>query len=344
VAKELEGIKTMKKNLNVMALVALVITTLFAGNSSFADPGDIEWTDNVTDNPVIVSPGFGDNRAYYGHVLFDPHANIWRAWYDASSGYDLSYAESTDAEGLNWTNYTPCVGFTSSQQSKGFVVQLGPNEFRMWYMAEPRGGGYIISSCVSSDGINWENDDWITGIAEPDMNLYGPVERIAVQRLDDGSFVAYTRCEEIDYNDVGSKRLYRYTSDDGIEWTWTNDTLVSDIEDMSSIEFSSVVKHPDKPEVWYAWGNNANSEGPFQSFVSVDDGLTFTLDENPVAGIGEVGTQTFNQDRNYHGSATYLGDGNWIMFRTVAEPKATAIATGKEEIETSLPTKFWELH
>ncbi len=330
----------MKRNILLCCLLLIAMV------SGWSAPSDIVWTDDVANNPVIIEPGLTEaNRAYYATVIFDPYANIWRAWFDASSGADVAYGQSSDIDGINWGDYALCQGFTESfKQSKAFVIQLGENLFRMWYTADDRLGGYFINTCESTDGVNWTNDQWTLGIAEPDAATYGPIERFTAVRLEDGSFVAYVRCEEpeIEGTVEGVKLLYRYTSDDGIQWTWTNDTLVNGVEGLEGIEFSSVVKHPDKAGVWYAWGNPANSSGPFQSFVSVDDGLTFTLDENPVLDIGELGTQSYNVDRNYHPSATYMGDGNWVMFRTVAEPKGTAIATGIEQIDTGL--NAWELY
>ena len=322
-------------------LIGLFLCVL---SSVWSAPSDIVWTDDVANNPVIVEPQITEaNRAYYATVLYDPYAQIWRAWFDASSGLDLGYGQSSDADGITWGNYALCEGFTNSfKQSKAFVLQTGENAFRMWYMADDRVGGYYINTCTSSDGINWVDDEWALGIGEPDASTYGPTERFTAVLLDDGTYVAYVRAEEPDIETaVEGKRLSRYTSTDGVNWTWTNDTLVNDVEGFESLEFSSVVKHPDREGVWYAWGNGANSEGPFYSFVSVDDGLTFTLDENPVPVIGEAGTQSYNQDRNYHPSATYRGNGNWVMFRTVADPKATARATGVEQIDT--PVCDWSL-
>lgn len=317
----------------------LVFVFFMALATGWAAPSDIVWTDDVTNNPVILEPGVTDaNRAYYGTVIYDPYAKIWHAWFDASSGADLCYGKSSDIDGIQWGNYALCKGFSISyKQSKAFVIQLAENSFRMWYTADDRIGGYYINTCVSTDGITWSDDQWAVGIAEPDASSYGPIERFTAVRLADGTFVAYVRCEEPEIEAaLEGKRLSRYTSPDGIHWTWTHDTLVNDIEGMESLEFSSVVKHPDKEGVWYAWGNTANSSGPFFSFVSVDDGLTFTLDENPVAVIGDLATQSYNVDRNYHPSATYLGNGNWVMFRTVAEPKATARSTGLEPIDVSV--------
>lgn len=316
---------------------------------SFAAPSDIVWTDDVANNPVIGPPGFGDNRAYYGHVIFDANANIWRAWYDSSSGFDVGYAESTDADGTDWTGYALVTGFNSERQSKPVVIQIEDNQFRMWYMANSREGGYFIWTAVSSDGVNWSDDQPTTGIAldVEGTSRFGPIERIAVTKLDDGSFVAYCRCEEpyldeaFDYFDLG-KKLFRYSSTDGIDWQWTGYTGVNEDEGFEGIEFTTAIKHPDREGVWYAWGTSQNSSGPIYSYISTDDGMTYQLDENPVAVVGETGTAAYNADRNYHASVTYRGNGQWVMFRSVAEPKRTARATGIEELPNT-DVKDWSL-
>ena len=246
--KDVEEPNTMRILASVMFVAAL------ASLAMAQSPADIVWTDDVANNPVIVEPGLTDaNRAYYGAVIFDEHANIWRAWFDASSGRDVGYGESTGPEGINFGSYALCGGFSTGRQSKPYVVQLGPNSFRMWYTADERASGYIINTCISTDGVTWTDDRDCVGIAEDDPTAYGPVERIAVARLDDGSFVAYVDCEEPDnydayeplteYEVVGTKLLHRYTSTDGINWTWTNYTLTNEATDLANMEFSSVVKH-----------------------------------------------------------------------------------------------------
>ncbi|MDP8245428.1 MAG: hypothetical protein P9L94_15190 [Candidatus Hinthialibacter antarcticus] len=316
----------------------LIVASLFTPLSNAA-PSDITWTDDTANNPVIGPPGFGDNRAYYGYVIFDANANIWRGWYDSSSGFDVGYAESTDADGTSWTGYALITGFNSDLQSKAVVAQIGDSQFRMWYMANTRDGGYAIWTAVSSDGVNWSDDQPISGIAldEEGTSRFGPVERISVTTLEDGSFVAYCRCEEpyldeaFDYFDLG-KKLFRYTSADGITWQWAGYTGVNEEEGFEGIEFSSAVKHPDLEGVWYAWATSQNSSGPIYSYISTDDGMTYQLDENPVAVVGELGTASYNADRNYHATVTYMGNGEWVMFRSVAEPKRTARATGVEDL------------
>lgn len=330
--------------ISVVAAVAVLLSSV-----SFAAPGDITWTDDTANNPVIGPPGFGDNRAYYGHVIFDETANIWRAWFDSSSGFDVGYAESTNADGTSWTNYALVTGFNSDRQSKAVVVQTGDSQFRMWYTANTRDGGYPIWTAVSSNGVSWSDDKPVTGIAldEEGTSRFGPVERISVTQLEDGSFVAYCRCEEpyldeaFDWFDLG-KKLFRYTSANGVDWQWTGYTGVNEDEGFEGVEFSSVVKHPDREGVWYAWATSQNSSGPIYSYISTDDGLTYQLDENPVAVVGEIGTASYNADRNYHASVTYRGNGQWVMFRSVAEPKRTARATGVEDVPNT-SVSHWSL-
>ena len=337
----------MKARSAIAILMGLTLASLAGAQT----PSDIDWTDDVANNPVIIEPGLTDaNRAYYGHVIFDSFADKWRAWFDASSGADVGYGESDGPEGVEFGNYVLCDGFSTGTQSKPFVVQLGENEFRMWYMADARAGGYAINTCVSSDGVTWSEDVPCTGIAEDDPTQFGPTERIAVVQLDDGSFVAYVRCEEPNHYDeydpqlleVGlelfdAKYLHRYVSENGIDWTWTNFTeanssINEDGNFMTGMEFSSVVPHPVHEAVWYACRRNANSERRVISSVSTDGGLTFNLDEEIVADVGDTGTQSYNPDRNFHPSVTYMGGDQWIMYRSVADPKATARAIGTEPL------------
>ncbi len=329
----------------ILAAVLVLPICLIAHSA----PSDITWTDDEANNPVIGPPGFGDNRAYYAHVIFDETANLWRSWYDSSSGFDVGYAESTGADGITWTNYALVTGFDSDRQSKPVVIQIGDNQFRMWYMANLREGGYPIWTAVSSDGVTWSDDQPVSGIAfDPDGDpRFGPIERIAVTQLEDGSFVAYCRCEDpfVDaadpWFDLG-KKLFRYTSTDGVNWEWAGYTEVNEEEGFEGVEFSSAVKHPDREGVWYAWATTQNSSGPIYSYISTDDGLTYQLDENPVAVIGDIGTASYNQGRNYHASVTYMGNGEWVMFRSVAEPKRTARATGTEELPNT-SVNHWSL-
>lgn len=333
---------------NFVKRAGIAALTLSIAGFAQAAPSDITWTDAVENNPVIANPGFSDNRAYHTHVIFDADAGIWRAWYDAGSGRDVGYAESTDASGLTWGDYTPVVGFETTRQSKVYVLQLEPSLYRMWYMAGDRSGGYQINTALSNDGMDWFDDQPISGMAEDDMTQFGPVERIAIDREADGTFVAYCRTQEPFVNDqtwewfeTRGKLLFRYTSENGVDWTWTGYTGVNDIEELSGFEFQSVVRHPDRDGVWYAFGNNNNSSGPLHSFVSTDGGHTFELDEFIVDVVGDIGTQSYNQDRNYNPSVTYLGGGEWVMFRSTSNPHTTSVAFGVEEIDT--PVRNWSI-
>lgn len=346
--------------LNVCLYGSLLALTLIV-SGAWAAPHDITWTDSVSVNPVITQPGVTSaNRAYYGDAIFDPHANIFRAWFDASSGMDLAYGESTDNTGTQFRNYAVCTGWDPNlvenlnpgRHSKGHVVQLGPNSFRIYYMVGERtNGGYAIATAVSTDGVHWTSDQLVEGIgtagAEP-RGTWGPIERIAVAMISNGNFVAYCRCQEPEaqtptgdyvWDQPGDFRVHRYVSTDGVNWQWTNDTgaTFESYEDaggnlvtLSNVEFQSVVKHPDRQGEWYAFASNQNSVDTMMSFHSTDDGATFKLDEPVMNGIGQLASQSYNQQRNFNPSAIYMGNGNWVCFRTVSEPHSTAIATGVE--------------
>ena len=113
-----------------------------------------------------------------------------------------------------------------------------------------------------------------------------------------------------------------YVSPDGIRWA-----LQGPVE-ISVANITSIVQHPDRQSTFYAWGYSA--DGNMTSHVSTDGGKTWADDEETVNTIGESGTQPWNDSRNYNPQAIYRGQGKWVMFRTVAEPKRTAYATGVE--------------
>jgi hypothetical protein len=113
-----------------------------------------------------------------------------------------------------------------------------------------------------------------------------------------------------------------YTSADGIAWSLQGPT------DISVANITSILDHPDRPNTMYAFGYSNDSTST--SHVSTDGGKSWADDEEPINHVGESLTQTWNQDRNYNPQAIYRGSGKWILFRTVAEPKRTAYATGVE--------------
>jgi hypothetical protein len=302
----------------VMACLLLVVSA----GALQAAPRDITWTEG-TPNPVTGDPGFGTGRTYYASVLFDANAGKYRIWFDSASGAQIGYGESIGDDPTSFGKYQLVKGLHTSS-SKSHVIQLGPDSFRMWYAGLGGTPGYEIRTATSTDGINWSDDVPITGIVPEDPDANGPNEHFAVVRKLDGSFfaLAQTVAER-----EGERVMNAYTSADGIAWTLQGAT------DISVANITSIVDHPNRPNTMYAFGYRGDV-GPATSHVSTDGGKTWADDEEPINVVGEIGTQDWNQDRNYNPQAIYRGDGRWVMFRTVAEPKLTAYATG---VEANLP-------
>jgi hypothetical protein len=204
------------------------------------------------------------------------------------------------------------------------VIQLDANTFRMWYEG-PGGGtpGYEVRTAISRDGVNWTEDVACTGIVKIDANSKGPNEHFAVCRRRDGLFYALAETDATDEEEgIRDARMNAYTSADGIAWT-----LQGPVE-ISVANITSIIDHPDRPNTMYAFGYAGDQTTT--SHLSTDGGKTWQDDESPINTVGEAGTQSWNVDRNYNPQAIYRGSGRWVLFRTVAEPKRTAYATGVE--------------
>jgi YD repeat-containing protein len=294
---------------------------LLAQAGAWAAPRDIKWTEGTT-NPITGDPGFGDGRTYYASVLFDATAGKYRIWFDSSSGANIGYGESVGDDPTKFGNYQLVQGLNASS-SKSHVVQLGPSSFRMWYAGPGGTPGYEIRTAVSADGVHWSEDVACTGIVAAEPDITGPNEHFAVTQRRNGEFFALAQTDaKGDGADGRDATMNAYVSPDGIRWA-----LQSPVE-ISVANITSIVQHPDRQSTFYAWGYSA--DGNMTSHVSTDGGKTWADDEETVNTIGESGTQPWNDSRNYNPQAIYRGQGRWVMFRTVAEPKRTAYATGVE--------------
>lgn len=293
-----------------------------SAGAAWAAPRDIIWTEGAT-NPVTGDPGFGDGRTYYASVLYDADAGKYRIWFDSSSGANIGYGESVGDDPTRFGNYQLVTGLNSSS-SKCHVVQLAPNSFRMWYSGPGNTPGYEVRTAISSDGVHWSADVACTGIVANDPNSHGPNEHFGVCRKRDGTFfaLAETDAAENAEADVRDATMNAYTSTDGVAWKLQGPANIS------VANITCIVDHPDRPNTLYAFGYSG--DGTSTSHLSTDGGKTWADDEDSLNHVGESGTQPWNQDRNYNPQAIYRGNGRWILFRTVAEPKRTAYATGVE--------------
>lgn len=302
--------------------LATVLLSLAAAGTLWAAPRDITWTEGLP-NPVTGDPGFGDGRTYYASVLYDASAGKYRIWFDASSGRDIGYGESVGDDPTKFGNYQRITGIPDGS-SKCHVVQLEANLFRIWYMGPGRTPGYEVRTAISHDGVNWTQDVACTGIVKIDANLKGPNEHFGVCRKRDGTFFALAQTDPSEEPEIRDATMNAYTSTDGIHWT-----LQGPVE-ISVANITSIVDHPDRPNTIYAFGYS--NDFTCTSHVSTDGGKTWQDDEEAVNNVGQAGTHEWNQARNYNPQAIYRGNGRWVFFRTVAEPKRTAYATGVEAL------------
>jgi YD repeat-containing protein len=296
------------------------------GAAAWPAPRDIRWTEGVP-NPVTGDPGFGDGRTYYASVLWDASAGKYRIWFDSSSGADIGYGESVGDDPTKFGNYQRITG-PDPKSSKCHVVQLGPNAFRIWYAAPGGTPGYAIRTATSPDGVNWTEDVECTGIVRIDADSKGPNEHFAVCRKLDGTFYALARTDTTEEADVRDAAMNAYTSTNGVAWT-----LQGPVE-ISANDITTIVDHPDRPGTMYAFGYSG--DGNSTSHLSTDGGKTWADDEETINTVGASATHPWNQDRNYNPQAIYRGGGRWVLFRTVAEPKRTAYATG---VESGIPAR-----
>lgn len=315
----------------LLGVISAALLTAAAGHppanaAELGAPHDITWTEG-TPNPVTGDPGFGDGRTYYASVLYDGSAGKYRIWFDSSSGADIGYGESVGDDPTHFGNYQLVTGLNASS-SKCHVVQLGPDQFRMWYSGPGHTPGYEVRTATSTDGVHWENDVACTGIVMADPDTTGPNEHFGVCRKLDGTFYALA---ETDATGDGSSRdatMNAYTSTDGIAWKLQGPV------DISVSNITSIVDHPDRPNTMYAFGYTDETNST--SHVSTDGGKTWMDDEDTINNVGAAATQPWNPDRNYNPQAIYRGNGKWVLFRTVADPKRTAYATG---VEAGIPAK-----
>lgn len=314
---------------------------LVAAAASQAAPSDIAITEGAG-NPVLLQTSVGAGRYYYAHVLYDPFAGKYRAWADASSSNDITYAESTGDNPAAWSGYTLCTG-TLGPRGKAHVVQLGANSFRMWHTGDDGTPGYEVHTFTGSNGIDWSNATPITGVADTGDSIPtadGPFEHFCPAGNGAG-FVCLANTREGSAEQTG-RELNWYSSADGITWTFEHGTGIL------GYDISTLVRHPDRANTWYAYGYQQGGEDFIVSLYSTDNGATWQMDQEPVPVIGVAGEFPYNPNRNYNPQAIYRGSGNWVFFRTTSDSSAspahrTSYSTGIESGLTFSSIENWML-
>jgi len=296
---------------------------------------EIVWTD-YADNPLDMPMPDG-NRSYMANVIWNPDLQKYQIWYEQGSIALVTYAESTD--GIHWTNPVLATGITQD----GILVGRGyylynkgwEYPYKGYFFGRSDALGDHIRFAQSKDGIAWENNQ------ELDMTD-ATVEGQSISSPD-GHAVMY------DPSFPGEPyRLYVKTgaftsvmqSSDGINWKWLDYATVDEGFHITAIVQISKTDYR-------IWGFRVYDSPGIQYFRS-KDGLQFELIQDPVENVGGGGVAgSWNDNRNYHPSVVYDGNGQFKMWRS-GRNEATGnyrmgYAAGIDsDLGTSVET--WELY
>ena len=117
-------------------------------------------------------------RLFIGAIHTVLHENgVWRVWFSAGNGwetiggvpyprYDIWYTESPD--GRSFPNpATRCLGTGPGEYRIGRprVRRLSPGRLEMRFTYDTLDKRYRTGTALSADGVSWERDDALTGIA-----------------------------------------------------------------------------------------------------------------------------------------------------------------------------------
>jgi hypothetical protein len=324
-----------KSNYLLFALV------LFLGTAAVPQAGTVEaspaildvgqWTE-YAENPVFGQGVDSGPKAYYPSVLYDKnefsghgHSAKYKMWYGTS---ESKTALATSGDGINWNDrgvvMTNGYHAVVEYYSDGFAgANSGGNPsgttmyYRMWYWdqsglwsdpPEP------IRYTESPDGINWFNDQAITGNLFTGVSLewnrtsYGPIDILynptatnTGTKPFDYSFVMYFDATEGNFEEIGLGY-----SPDGGNWTLYgkvlprgNDGPSGNIDDWDSsyASFGTVIKVANgKWHMWYSGGTDKVHHGIGHATSS--DGLAWTRDaSNPLLHVSDG--VDWRNDRTY---------------------------------------------
>jgi len=287
----------MKRILIMLAVFSL----LLVGSSSAATTcGSL-----VDQGPLF---GMGSLKTYYPTVVKD--SSVYRMWYGSGSG--CGYATSTD--GSTWTQQTnPLSGLQNCNHP--LVEKIG-GTFHIWYwdqnvLYSPS----AIRHATSTDGINWANDQPLTGSIVsgiyPNWNYgsYGPIDLIY------NPTATNTGANPFDYTyalyfdvtpDGGSEEIGLAYSSDGINFQGYGTVLPrgntgpwgnTDNWDSSYTTFGTVIKLSNGNwKMWYSGGTTESNHGI--GVATSTDGLNWVRDpNNPLMHITDG--VAYRQERTY---------------------------------------------
>ncbi|MFP4394782.1 MAG: right-handed parallel beta-helix repeat-containing protein, partial [Anaerolineales bacterium] len=234
------------------------------------------WTKSAA-NPVYTTTDHWGHIAY-PFVLKD--GATFKLWYAGEGA--IYYGESSD--GITWDVDTsaPVLEATegawdASGLSAPFVLQLGADDYRMWYQAEDKSG---IGYATSTDGITWTKHP--TPVLAPETGESWDMDGVGDPALwfDGGAYHMW-------YVNASNWLMGYATSTNGIDWNKYGDnpvffTGVSGEWDDVNVAAPRVLFDQGEYQMWYA--GYGGSDFKWQRGYAVSpDGVTWSkYGDNPV--------------------------------------------------------------
>jgi predicted secreted protein with PEFG-CTERM motif len=325
--------------LSVFVVLTILIITLFSSLPVSALVANT-WTE-YGENPVFNPTA----KAYYPTVVKISDTS-YKMWYGSDSG--IGYASSTD--GIGWTQIqNPVNGFAPASHPhveyypSGFSCGTSTCLFKIWYWNTSQ--IYSINAiryAESVDGINWINDQPITGniitgiSGNWNYGSYGPMSVLynstatnAGTNPFDYSFAMY-----FDGTNGGTETIGLSYSPDGKSWILYGQVLPTGAVgtwDSSYATFGTVVKEaPGNWHMWYSGGVAASNEGI--GYAGSTDGLAWTkADNNPI--MSKSDGVSWRNERTYTPSVILDGS-TWKMWFSGQNGSSGKIAIGYATIST----------
>ena len=258
-----------------------------------------------TDRRSVVDQ---DTAQYLGHpstVLLEDGRTMLLAYPEGHGRGAVVYRRSHDA-GRTWSDRLPVPdNWSTSQEVPTLYRVVDPNGVRRVIMFS---GLYPIRMAVSED------DGGYWSALEPIGDFGGIVAMSSVERLKDGSYMAFFHDDGrffAEGGEAGQFRVYTTASDDG-GLTWSAPREILTHPDLDLCE-PGVVRSPDGDELAMLLRENSRASG--RSFVS------FSQDEGQTWSEPQLLPEALTGDRH---TLRYLTDGSLlVVFRDMGTDETT---------------------
>lgn len=296
---------------------------------------EIVWTD-YSNNPLDMPMPDG-SRAYMANVVWNPDLQKYQIWYEQGSIDLVTYAESVD--GIHWTNavLTSGINIEGVYVGRGYILYntQWPFSYKGYFFGRSDALGDHLRYAESKDGITWENNK--------ELDMTDAFVEGQTMSSPDGHAVMY------DPNFPGEPyRMYVKTgnfisvvqSPDGIDWKWLDYATLDE-----GFQITAIVRIGATD--YRIWGFRAYDTPGIQYFRS-KNALEFEMIQDPVENVGGGGVAgSWNDNRNYHPSVVYDGNGQFKMWRSGKNEATGAYRMGfaagiDSDLGTSVGT--WELY